>query len=251
MFNWRFLWYELGHCFISFVKRCFMQWISFFCLFFKHCLRLFVFLIYWPPPNVFVVTLVEWCTWFKQLFASSWWIHLEETELLIRRSRKEDSNAIIHRVWIKSLLKSHFSISLCCLRCLPLVRPINEVDVAQLENEFVMGYRDGDRALYVSPFNNLNKVLHVSDDIQNSWSWLWKEANEEFDAMLQNDPVLEHLSSKMFYVWEGNHHLTAWWRHISKHHSLDKDWHIFVDCIVVDPRNSTAVFLNAMNDINW
>ena len=53
------------------------------------------------------------------------------------------------------------------------------------------------------------------------------------------------------FVWEQNYQLTAWWRHIYKHHSMDKDWHISVDYIVVDPRNCTAVFVNAMNDINW
>ena len=114
-----------------------------------------------------------------------------------------------------------------------------------------MGYRDGDCALYVSPYNNLGEVLHMSDDILISWSLLWQKANEKFNAMLQNDSNLAHLASKMFYVWERNHRLTAWWRHINKHHSLDKDWHIFVDCIVVDPRYCTAVFLNAMNEINW
>ena len=68
--------------------------------------------------------------------------------------------------------------------------------------------------------------------------------------MLQNDFDLAHLAGKMFYVWKGNHWLVAWWRHINKHHSLDKDRHISISCIVVDPRNCTAVFLNAMNAIN-
>jgi hypothetical protein len=86
-----------------------------------------------------------------------------------------------------------------------------------------MGYRDGDRVLYVSPYNNLNEELHVSDDIHNSWSPFWQEANEEFEAMFQNDPDLAHLCDKMFYVWEGNHRLSAWWRHINKHHLLDKE----------------------------
>ena len=36
---------------------------------------------------------------------------------------------------------------------------------------------------------------------------------------------LTHLASKMFYVWEGNHRLMAWWRNIYKHHLLDKNWH--------------------------
>ena len=97
----------------------------------------------------------------------------EETELEIRRSQKEDSISVIHRVRIKPLSKSRFSIPLCRLQCLPLVRPIIEVDVARLQNKFVMGYRDGDRAMYVSPYNNLNEVLHVSDDIRASWSSLW------------------------------------------------------------------------------
>jgi hypothetical protein len=152
---------------------------------------------------------------------------------------------------MRPLAKSRFSIPLCRLRCLPLVRPIIEVDVSRLENEFVMGYRDGDRAMYVSPYNNVDEVLLVSEDIRASWSSYWQEANDEFDSMLQNDSDLSHLVGKMFYVWEGNHRLTAWYRHINKYHSMEKDWHISVDCIVVDPRNCTAIFLNAMNDINW
>jgi hypothetical protein len=157
---------------------------------------------------------------------------------------------VIHRVRIKPLAKSRFSIPLCRLQCLPLVRPISEVDVARLQNEFVMGYRDGDRAMYVSPYNNLDEVLHVSDDIRASWSSLWQEASDEFDSMLEKDSDLSNFVGKMFFVREGNHRLTAWFRHINKHHSMDKDWHISVDCIVVDPRNCAAVFLNAMNDIN-
>jgi hypothetical protein len=57
----------------------------------------------------------------------------EETELLIRRSQKGDSNAVIHRVRMRPLAKSRFSISLCPLECLPLVRPISEVDVSRLQ----------------------------------------------------------------------------------------------------------------------
>ena len=75
---------------------------------------------------------------------------------------------MIHRLRIKPLVKSRFTIFLCRLQCLPLVRPINEVDVAWLQNEFVMGYRDGDRAMYVSSYNNLDEVLYVSEDIHAS-----------------------------------------------------------------------------------
>ena len=51
---------------------------------------------------------------------------------------------MIHRVQIKSFVKLRFSISLYRLWCLSLVQSINEVDVARLQNEFIMDYRDGD-----------------------------------------------------------------------------------------------------------
>ena len=170
---------------------------------------------------------------------------------MIQRSHKKNFNVVIYRVQIKPLIKLHFSIPLRCLQCRPFFQPINEVDIVPLENEFVMGHHDGDRALYVSPYNNLDKVLQVSNDIQASWSSLWQEANEKFDAMPQNDSDLAYLARKMFHVWEGNHQLTVWWRHNYKHHPLDMYWQIFVDCNVVNPRNCTVVFLNDINDIKW
>jgi hypothetical protein len=107
---------------------------------------------------------------------------------------------MIHRVCIKPFTKSRFSIPLCRLQCLPLVRPISEVDVARLQNEFVMGYRDGDRTMYVSPYNNLNEVLHVLDDIRASWSSLWQESSDEFDSMLEKDSDLSQFVGKIFFV---------------------------------------------------
>lgn len=174
--------------------------------------------------------------------------NLDEIELLMRRSHNEDFNIVIHQVQIKPLGKSH---PLCRLWCFPLVWPINDIDIARLENEFVKVYRDGDRAMYVSSYNNLDEVLHVSNNIRSSWCSIWHEANDKFDAIFQKISDLVHFADKLFYVWAGNHWLIAWWRHINKHHSLDKDWHISIDCIVVDPRNCTVVFLNAMNDISW
>ena len=92
--------------------------------------------------------------------------NLEEIEIKIRKSQKEDSIAVIHLVRIKPLVKSRFSIPLCHLQCLPIVRSISDVGVAQLQNEFVMGYRNGDRAMYVSHNNNLTEVLNVFDNIR-------------------------------------------------------------------------------------
>ena len=142
------------------------------------------------------------------------------SELELRKTQKEDSNGVIQRLRIKPIVKSRFSIPLWRLRCLPLVRPIIEVEVQRLECEFVMGYREGDRVLYVSSFNDVSVDMPVSPDIVSSWSPLWQEANAEFEVKLRDDPDLAHLSGKMFFVWEGNHRLSAWWRHINNNHAV-------------------------------
>ena len=54
----------------------------------------------------------------------------------------------------------------------------------------------------------------------------------------------------MFYVWEGNHRVTAWLRHIKRHHSDEEHWHYSVDCIFLDPKVSVGALLDIMNDVN-
>ena len=92
----------------------------------------------------------------------------------------------------------------------------------RLENEFITGYRDSDRVLYVSIYNDKAETLDVTSDISNSWSGLWQSANDHFEAELVDDPDLARFSGKMFYVWEGNHCITAWWRHVNNFHRDDK-----------------------------
>ena len=84
--------------------------------------------------------------------------------------QKQDSVAIILRLQMKPISKSHLLILLCRFRTLPLVGPIIEGDIQRLENEFVNGYREGDCMLYVSPYNNFDRTLDVSDAIEDSWS---------------------------------------------------------------------------------
>ena len=104
--------------------------------------------------------------------------------------------------------------------------------------------------LYVSPYNNFDLALDVSDAIKDSWSDLWKVANKHFEEHLAEDEDLAPFLSKMFFMYEGNHRLTAWWRHINKYHGSDADWHFSVDYIVLDTCTQNGIFLNAMNDIN-
>ena len=175
----------------------------------------------------------------------------DQSEIMLHKGQKRDSNSVISRLRIKSKAKLRFRIPLCRLRTLPHVRPINKVDIQRLENEFVRGYRDGDQVLYVSIYNDKAETLDVTSDMFDSWSGLWQSANDRFEAELVADPDLVKFFGKMFYVWEGNHRITAWWRHVNNFHRDDEAWHISVHCIVFDPRNETGVLLDAMNDINW
>ena len=124
----------------------------------------------------------------------------DQSEIMLRKRQKRDSNSVINRLCIKPEAKSRFSIPLCRLRTLPLVRPINEVDVQQLENEFVTSYRDGDRVLYVAIYNDKAETLDITSDMFDSWSGLWQSANNRFEAELVADPNLAKFSGKMFYV---------------------------------------------------
>ena len=54
------------------------------------------------------------------------------SEFELCKSQKEDSNGVIQRLCTKPTSKSRFSIPLCCLRVLPLVRPISVVEVQRL-----------------------------------------------------------------------------------------------------------------------
>ena len=107
---------------------------------------------------------------------------------------------VINIFRIKPVSKSRLCIPLCCMHALPLIRLVNEVDVQRLENEFVSSYHDGDRTMYVSIYDNHDRMLDVIDDKYSSWSDLWKEASARFDSFLAFDQELVHIVGKMFFV---------------------------------------------------
>ena len=131
------------------------------------------------------------------------------SKVVLWKMQKQDSVAVINWLQMMPVLKSCLFIPLCRFRTLPLVRPIIEDDVQRLENKFVNGYRKGHCMLYVSPYNNFYHTLDISNAIKDSWSDLWKVANERFEERLAQDEDLAPLSSKMFFVYEGNHRLTV------------------------------------------
>lgn len=121
----------------------------------------------------------------------------------------------------------------------------------RLENEFVTGYQDGDRVLYVALHNHKDEDLKVTEAISSTWDPFWKAASDDFDARVLADPDLAHSVGKMFFVWESNHRLTACWRHVNRFHASEESWHISPWYIVLDSRKQSSVLMNVMNDINW
>src|ERR1700738_486479 len=182
--------------------------------------------------------------------------HLQEKDPMwsaneMRLLQKSDYNSVISSLRTKPIKKSRFLIPLCRLKTYPKVRPIVDSDVEMLANEFVKGYREGDRVLYVSPFDITDKDLAVRVDDAIWSNPLWMAANDEFEEYLSSDTDLHQFRNKYFYVYEGNHRVTAWMGYIHKYHSNNPDWYISVDCIVLDARGECSRLLNAMNDINW
>jgi len=133
---------------------------------------------------------------------------------------------------------------------LPMVRPVLQTDVARLQSEFVHGYREGDRVMYVSITNDKGLIQRVIEEISSSWDVHWIAENELFEEILQSDAHLSCLSGFMFFVWDGNHHYMAWNTYINNMKADERAWHIWVDSILLETKGFSGVLMNAMNDIN-
>lgn len=174
-----------------------------------------------------------------------------ESEHLHRKQLKVDTTRLINTLRIQPITKSCLEIPLCRMIVMDEVRLVGEMDVQRLESEFMNGYRDGDRVLYVSLYNNFEKTMDVTEEEIARWSPHWQRVNEEFEKELMADVDLAQLRGKMFYVWDGNHRVSAWMRHITNCHDGELGWHKRVHCIILDPRGQVANLLNAMSDVNW
>jgi len=174
----------------------------------------------------------------------------EDVEDNLRSTQKQNSTLVINNLRMQPATKFRLHIPLCRLLSMPLVRPTMLSDVKRLEAEFVHGYRDGDRVFYVSLANETGDEKLVSPADEDAWGPFWQLEHEDFEAKVRNDPILDILSGHMFYVWDGNHRLLAWRQFVDRVHGGDRDWHLSVECIVLNVGESTPLLLNAMHDIN-
>ena len=53
------------------------------------------------------------------------------------------------------------------------------------------------------------ETKNVTSELTNYWNIHWKNASAKFDESLKEDDVLNKFVGKMFWVWDGNHHLQA------------------------------------------
>ena len=161
-----------------------------------------------------------------------------------------DSNSVINNLQFQPTSKLRFFILLCRLISMPLVRPTLMLNVFKLEQGFIHGYRAGSAVFYISVVNNQIKTKDVTFELINFWNIHSKNANAKFDEFLKKDNIHNKFVDKIFWIWDGNHHLQAWRSVIDKHHSGEVTWHISVDSILLNPSPDVVVLLKAKHDLN-
>lgn len=162
-------------------------------------------------------------------------------------SRKVNSQQVIRDMMVPG---GRLRIPLCRMIPMPVVRPALYQDIKKLQNDFVHGYREGAQVFYVSTTNNLGKEAEVTPELRQSWSEQWQRANIEFEEDLCRTLTGPNFKGKMFFVWDGNHRLQAWFAYINRLHAKDFEKHVRVDSIILDPKDDIAQLMTAMHDVN-
>jgi hypothetical protein len=176
--------------------------------------------------------------------------HFLGDEDAIRTRQKLNSVATITSLRFQPISSSRFSIPLCRMLAMPMVRPTLASDLAKLEQEFVHGYREGASVFYVTTTNEDGKTQEVTDADKASWGPIWNSKNDVFNSFLLSDPDLTGLANLFFFVCDGNHRRQAWLNHIERLHRNDEDWHHVVDSILLVTKGRIGLVMQVMHDIN-
>ena len=146
---------------------------------------------------------------------------------------------------------SEIDIPLCRMQSMPSVRTPLEIDIQRLRAEFTEGYRRGNASLIVSITSADMQEMEVTEEIREGWSEMWRTEDAAFEERLQENPGLRRFSNKMFYVWDGNHRLMAWYPLINERHPSDSEFHVPVRCTLVKVTDENKLkLLSAMRDVN-
>jgi hypothetical protein len=176
--------------------------------------------------------------------------HFLGNEDEIRTRQKLNSVATITTLRFQPISSSRFSIPLCRLMAMPMVRPTLTSDLAKLEQEFVHGYREGASVFYVTTTNEEGNSQEVTEADKASWGPIWDAKNDIFNSYLLSDPALAPFTNLMFFVCDGNHRRQAWLNHIERLHRTDEDWHYLVDSILLETKGKNGLVMQVMHNIN-
>ena len=105
---------------------------------------------------------------------------------------------------------------------MPMVRPTLSIDLAKLEQEFVLGYKEGSSIFYVTLRDEESKTKEVIEADKASWGPIWSAKNEDFNFFLQFVPELASSKDLMFFVCDGNHRRQVWLNHIQRFHKTKR-----------------------------
>ena len=92
---------------------------------------------------------------------------------------------------------------------MPLVCPIHASDFKRLEAKFIHGNKIGKSVFYVSLINEKGEENTVIANGKVKQGPLWNEENEQFERFFKDSPSLSSFHSRMFFIFNGNHHFKA------------------------------------------
>ncbi len=91
------------------------------------------------------------------------------------------------------------NIPFCWMVVMPIIHPTLKNNVMKMEQAFQMGYREGERAFYVSPQNWQGETKSTAKVLE-SQNLPWMQNNEDFEEFLKVDANLSSLCGKTFHV---------------------------------------------------
>ena len=165
----------------------------------------------------------------------------------MRKAVRSNSHVILARA--AETLIFEIDIPLCRMVVMTDVRQPLEIDIQKLWSEFTMGYERRGPVFYVALRNFSMEEGFVMEEMRRGWSKQWQKADREFEGILKLSPYLSKFSNRMFYVWDGNHRLLAWYPFIASNQRNNPAFHVPVKAIVLRVEESNRKeLLHAMTD---
>ena len=139
---------------------------------------------------------------------------LSKTEEELRKSMRSNSHMILARAAETPISK--IDIPLCRMVVMTDVWQPLEIIIQKLRSKFTMGYKRGGPVFYMALRNFSIEEGFVTEEMRRGWLKQWQKADREFEGILNTSPYLRKFSNRMFYVWDGNLKILAWYPFIHR-----------------------------------